>query len=198
MGRCLLELQMHVYVFWIEEDIFVAIDLKEMPFGCIILPFSLSKNRGLKKLRNLNRSNRTLFYTVLHTMHGQFCFILSMFSCFLQHIMATLPIFLGGRSCKHIAFGLFLYGLLTSLTSLWWLLQMQIPFLVVVGWIMGRPMDLNFQLFETATLFMTVLVVAFMLQVCCWKNWRFYYFFYRILLHQWLIIEKNRSAVNVL
>ncbi|RVW46217.1 Vacuolar cation/proton exchanger 5 [Vitis vinifera] len=39
-----------------------------------------------------------------------------------------------------------------------------IPFCVVVGWIMGRPMDLNFQLFETATLFMTVIVVAFMLQ----------------------------------
>lgn len=31
---------------------------------------------------------------------------------------------------------------------------------------MGQPMDLNFQLFETATLFITVLVVAFMLQVC--------------------------------
>ena len=43
---------------------------------------------------------------------------------------------------------------------------MQIPFCVVVGWIMGKPMDLNFQLFETATLFITVLVVAFMLQVC--------------------------------
>ena len=42
----------------------------------------------------------------------------------------------------------------------------QIPFSVVVAWIMGRPMDLNFQLFETATLFITVLVVAFMLQVC--------------------------------
>ncbi|XP_076924688.1 vacuolar cation/proton exchanger 3-like [Bidens hawaiensis] len=39
-----------------------------------------------------------------------------------------------------------------------------IPFCVVVGWIIGRPLDLNFQLFETATLFMTVLVVAFMLQ----------------------------------
>ncbi|XP_064946020.1 vacuolar cation/proton exchanger 2-like isoform X2 [Musa acuminata AAA Group] len=39
-----------------------------------------------------------------------------------------------------------------------------IPFCVVVGWIMGRQMDLNFQLFETATLFITVLVVAFMLQ----------------------------------
>lgn len=39
-----------------------------------------------------------------------------------------------------------------------------IPFCVVVGWITGRPMDLNFQLFETAALFMTVLVVAFMLQ----------------------------------
>jgi Ca2+:H+ antiporter len=30
---------------------------------------------------------------------------------------------------------------------------------------MGTQMDLNFQLFETATLFITVLVVAFMLQV---------------------------------
>ncbi|KAJ4832690.1 hypothetical protein Tsubulata_039576 [Turnera subulata] len=39
-----------------------------------------------------------------------------------------------------------------------------IPFCVVVGWFMGQPMDLNFQLFETATLFITVLVVAFMLQ----------------------------------
>ncbi|KAJ9693470.1 hypothetical protein PVL29_012305 [Vitis rotundifolia] len=39
-----------------------------------------------------------------------------------------------------------------------------IPFCVVVGWVMGQPMDLNFQLFETATLFIAVLVVAFMLQ----------------------------------
>ncbi|OVA16058.1 Sodium/calcium exchanger membrane region [Macleaya cordata] len=39
-----------------------------------------------------------------------------------------------------------------------------IPFCVVIGWFMGKPMDLNFQLFETATLFITVLVVAFMLQ----------------------------------
>ena len=43
---------------------------------------------------------------------------------------------------------------------------MQIPFCVVIGWIMGKKMDLNFQLFETATLFITVIVVAFMLQVC--------------------------------
>eukprot|EP00268_Persea_americana_P046970 TRINITY_DN4859_c0_g1_i4.p1 TRINITY_DN4859_c0_g1~~TRINITY_DN4859_c0_g1_i4.p1 ORF type:complete len:422 (+),score=70.87 TRINITY_DN4859_c0_g1_i4:717-1982(+) len=39
-----------------------------------------------------------------------------------------------------------------------------IPFCVVIGWMMGTEMDLNFQLFETATLFITVLVVAFMLQ----------------------------------
>ncbi|KAK3025515.1 hypothetical protein RJ639_042050, partial [Escallonia herrerae] len=39
-----------------------------------------------------------------------------------------------------------------------------IPFCVVVGWMIGCPMDLNFQLFETATLLMTVLVVNFMLQ----------------------------------
>ncbi|KAH6557687.1 hypothetical protein KP509_1Z100600 [Ceratopteris richardii] len=39
-----------------------------------------------------------------------------------------------------------------------------IPFCVVVGWIAGKPMDLDFRLFETATLFITVIVVAFMLQ----------------------------------
>jgi len=43
--------------------------------------------------------------------------------------------------------------------------MLQIPFCVVIAWMMGRPLDLNFQLFETATLFITVLVVAFMLQV---------------------------------
>ncbi|XP_042463673.1 vacuolar cation/proton exchanger 2-like isoform X3 [Zingiber officinale] len=44
------------------------------------------------------------------------------------------------------------------------ILMFMIPFSVVVGWMMGKPMDLNFQLFETATLFMTVLVVASLLQ----------------------------------
>lgn len=44
-------------------------------------------------------------------------------------------------------------------------LLVQIPFSVVVGWIIGCPMNLDFQMFETATLLMTVLVVAFMLQV---------------------------------
>ncbi|EOY11877.1 Cation exchanger 2 isoform 1 [Theobroma cacao] len=39
-----------------------------------------------------------------------------------------------------------------------------IPFCVVIGWMMGCKMDLNFQLFETATLFITVIVVAFFLQ----------------------------------
>lgn len=39
-----------------------------------------------------------------------------------------------------------------------------IPFCVVVGWLMGKSMDLNFQLFETATLFIAVIVVTFMLQ----------------------------------
>ncbi|GMI85188.1 cation exchanger 5 [Hibiscus trionum] len=39
-----------------------------------------------------------------------------------------------------------------------------VPFCVVIGWMMGQEMDLNFQLFETATLFITVIVVAFFLQ----------------------------------
>nr|VDD61364.1 unnamed protein product [Brassica oleracea] len=40
-----------------------------------------------------------------------------------------------------------------------------VPFCVVIGWMMGAQMDLNFQLFETATLFITVIVVAFFIQV---------------------------------
>lgn len=59
----------------------------------------------------------------------------------------------------------FLFGLYKFL-NLYLFQLLQIPFCVVIGWIMGRPMDLNFQLFETATLFITVLVVAFLLQVC--------------------------------
>ncbi|KAL1189472.1 Vacuolar cation/proton exchanger 5 [Cardamine amara subsp. amara] len=39
-----------------------------------------------------------------------------------------------------------------------------VPFCVVIGWMMDAQMDLNFQLFETATLFITVIVVAFFLQ----------------------------------
>uniref|UniRef100_J3L9H0 Sodium/calcium exchanger membrane region domain-containing protein n=1 Tax=Oryza brachyantha TaxID=4533 RepID=J3L9H0_ORYBR len=39
-----------------------------------------------------------------------------------------------------------------------------IPFCVVLGWMMGKQMDLNFHLFETASLLTTVLVVAFLLQ----------------------------------
>ncbi|GJP51599.1 hypothetical protein CLOM_g10752 [Closterium sp. NIES-68] len=38
-----------------------------------------------------------------------------------------------------------------------------IPLCVVLGWAMGVPMDLNFHIFETATLFVTVLVVAALL-----------------------------------
>ncbi|KAL5076146.1 hypothetical protein RYX36_015130 [Vicia faba] len=39
-----------------------------------------------------------------------------------------------------------------------------IPFCVVVGWMIGCPMDLNFQPFETTSLFMSVIIVNFMLQ----------------------------------
>ncbi|PNY15626.1 vacuolar cation/proton exchanger 5-like protein [Trifolium pratense] len=40
-----------------------------------------------------------------------------------------------------------------------------IPFCVVAGWMIDCPMDLNFQPFETTSLFMSVIIVAFMLQV---------------------------------
>ncbi|XP_027346548.1 vacuolar cation/proton exchanger 2-like [Abrus precatorius] len=38
-----------------------------------------------------------------------------------------------------------------------------IPFCVVAGWMIECPMDLNFQPFETTSLFMTVILVAFIL-----------------------------------
>ncbi|XP_073225127.1 vacuolar cation/proton exchanger 5-like isoform X3 [Cicer arietinum] len=38
-----------------------------------------------------------------------------------------------------------------------------IPLCVVVGWMIECPMDLNFQPFETTSLFMSVIIVAFML-----------------------------------
>ncbi|KAK7281354.1 hypothetical protein RIF29_09263 [Crotalaria pallida] len=48
---------------------------------------------------------------------------------------------------------------------IYWVL-IWIPSCVVVGWCMGKEMDLNFLLFKTVTLFITVLVVAFMMQLC--------------------------------
>ncbi|CAI0410491.1 unnamed protein product [Linum tenue] len=45
-----------------------------------------------------------------------------------------------------------------------------IPFYVVVGWIVNQPMDLNFHLFETATLLITVVIVAYTLQ-CARRRW---------------------------
>lgn len=68
------------------------------------------------------------------------------------------------RCHLHFILLLFLESCTQNPVLLLWLPQ--IPFCVVIGWIMGRPMDLNFQLFETATLFITVIVVAFFLQVC--------------------------------
>lgn len=41
----------------------------------------------------------------------------------------------------------------------------QIPLCVVVGWMMGQPMDLNFEPFETTVLFITSLIVACLIQV---------------------------------
>ena len=56
--------------------------------------------------------------------------------------------------------------ILASISTKIIFILLQIPFSVLIGWIPGQPMDLNFQLFETEMLFMTVLVVAFMVQVC--------------------------------
>lgn len=38
------------------------------------------------------------------------------------------------------------------------------PFLVILGWIIGQPMTLHFQLFETVTFFVSVLVVNYLIQ----------------------------------
>lgn len=38
------------------------------------------------------------------------------------------------------------------------------PFLVILGWIMGEPMTLHFQTFETVVFFLSVLVVNYLIQ----------------------------------
>jgi Ca2+:H+ antiporter len=38
------------------------------------------------------------------------------------------------------------------------------PFLVVLGWIIGQPMTLNFEGFETVVFFLSVLVVNYLIQ----------------------------------
>ncbi|KAL0012805.1 hypothetical protein SO802_007913 [Lithocarpus litseifolius] len=45
------------------------------------------------------------------------------------------------------------------------ILMFVLPLCVLVGWIMGKPMDMNFELFEIAVLFITVVMGAFMMQV---------------------------------
>ena len=37
------------------------------------------------------------------------------------------------------------------------------PFCVIVGWIIGQPLSFNFQMFETATVFITVLMINFII-----------------------------------
>ena len=56
--------------------------------------------------------------------------------------------------------------ILASISTKIIFILLQIPFSVLIGWTPGQPMDLNFQLFESELLFMTVLVVAFLVQVC--------------------------------
>lgn len=38
------------------------------------------------------------------------------------------------------------------------------PFLVILGWIIGQPMTLNFEIFETVVFFLSVLVVNYLIQ----------------------------------
>lgn len=40
-----------------------------------------------------------------------------------------------------------------------------VPFCVVLAWMMGRPLDLNFNEFEALVLFVSVLLAALMVQV---------------------------------
>ncbi|XP_075667167.1 vacuolar cation/proton exchanger 2-like isoform X6 [Castanea sativa] len=44
------------------------------------------------------------------------------------------------------------------------ILMFVLPLCVLLGWIMGKPMDMNFELFEIAVLFITVVMGAFMMQ----------------------------------
>lgn len=44
-------------------------------------------------------------------------------------------------------------------------MNVQVPFCVIVAWIMGINMDLNFSLLETGSLALSILATAFTLQV---------------------------------
>jgi len=44
--------------------------------------------------------------------------------------------------------------------------EFQVPLSVVVAWIMGIRMDLDFSLLETGCLAFTIIITAFTLQVC--------------------------------
>ena len=44
-------------------------------------------------------------------------------------------------------------------------LSLQIPFIIALVWIMGKPMDLDFHILETVALFATVLITTYILQV---------------------------------
>uniref|UniRef100_A0A7N2LV21 Sodium/calcium exchanger membrane region domain-containing protein n=1 Tax=Quercus lobata TaxID=97700 RepID=A0A7N2LV21_QUELO len=44
------------------------------------------------------------------------------------------------------------------------ILMFVLPLCVLLGWIMGKPMDMNFEPFEIAVLFITVVMGAFMMQ----------------------------------
>ena len=43
-------------------------------------------------------------------------------------------------------------------------LNVQVPLLVVIAWGMHKPLTMNFEPFETATLFLSVIMVSFMIQ----------------------------------
>lgn len=40
------------------------------------------------------------------------------------------------------------------------------PVLVIIGWIIGKPMTLFFETFETAVMFVTVLITNYLIAVC--------------------------------
>jgi Ca2+:H+ antiporter len=42
-----------------------------------------------------------------------------------------------------------------------------VPVVTLVGWIMNQPMNLNFRLFDTTILVLTVLIVTLIIQVFC-------------------------------
>jgi len=100
-----------------------------------------------------------LFFKPIHAKHG------------MQHLfIGTILLPIVGNAAEHAAAIIFAYKnrmdlcLGIAIGSASQISLFVIPFTVIVAWMMGQPLSLDFHVFETAVLFMTVVLVTFCIQ----------------------------------